>query len=117
MAGLTSAALNKALFLSEHLVVDEARMAENVRASKGLMLAEAVSFALSETMDRAEAKKIVAEACQVVLEQGRHLVEVVQERTQAPLDWQALKDERAYFGSSEVFIERVLAEAERVQEG
>jgi 3-carboxy-cis,cis-muconate cycloisomerase len=114
MAGLTSVALTKALFLSERLVVDEAQMAENVRASNGLMLAEAISFALSETMDRAEAKKLVAEACQVVLEQGRHLVDVVQERAQAPLDWQALKDERAYFGSSEGFIKRVLAEAEKV---
>lgn len=114
MVGLTSAALNKALFLSEHLAVDQAQMAENVRASKGLMLAEAVSFALSQTMDRAEAKKIVAEACQAVLEQGRHLVDVVRDKTQAPLDWQALKDERAYFGASEVFIERVLAEAKRV---
>jgi 3-carboxy-cis,cis-muconate cycloisomerase len=114
MVGLTSAALNKALFLSEHLVVDQAQMAENVQASNGLMLAEAVSFALSETMARAEAKKIVAEACQVVLEQGRHLVDVVRERTHAPLDWQALKDERAYFGSSKAFIERVLAEAEKL---
>lgn len=36
--------------------VNEERMRRNVKASNGLMLAEAISFALAETMDRAEAE-------------------------------------------------------------
>jgi len=112
MFALTSAALNKALYLSKNLAVNETRMQENVAASNGLMLAEAVSFALSEYMSRTEAKKLVTEAVRVVLEQNRHLVDVVREKTDAPLDWQALKEESAYLGSSEAFIDRVLREAE-----
>lgn len=115
MFALTSAALNKALFLSEHLVVNQGQMRHNVDASNGLMLAEAITFALAESMSRAEAKKIVTEAVQIVLEQKRHLVDVVREKTNAPLDWQSLKDETTYFGSSEAFIERVLREAEKQQ--
>jgi 3-carboxy-cis,cis-muconate cycloisomerase len=113
MFALTSAALNKALFLSENLVVNSAQMQHNVAASHGLMLAEAISFALSESMSRTEAKKLVQEAVQLALEQKRHLVDVVREKTDAALDWQALKDETAYFGSSNTFIDRVLREAEK----
>jgi 3-carboxy-cis,cis-muconate cycloisomerase len=117
MVALTSAALDKALFLSEHLVVDRERMRQNVAASNGLMLAEAITFALSQTMSQAEAKQLVQEACQLVLEQNRHLVDVVRDKTDAPLDWEVLKDETAYFGSSEAFIDRVLDEANKALAG
>lgn len=113
MFALTSSALNKAIFLSENLVVDEERMRQNVDASNGLMLGEAISFALSATMSLAEAKQLVKESCQIVIEQGRHLIDVVREKIDAPIDWQALKDEASYFGSSEIFIDRVLREAEK----
>ena len=112
MFALTATALNQSLFLSENLVVNEARMQANVIASNGLMLAEAVSFALANYMSRAEAKQIVKEAVYLALEQDRHLVDVVQERTDVPLNWVALKDETSYFGSSIRFIDRVLQEAQ-----
>jgi 3-carboxy-cis,cis-muconate cycloisomerase len=114
MVALTTTALNKALFLSEGLVVNQAQMGQNVAASNGLMLAERVTFALAQSMSRAEAKRIVQGACRVALEQNRHLVDVVKDKTNAPLDWPALKEEAAYFGSSEIFIDRVLAEAKDI---
>jgi 3-carboxy-cis,cis-muconate cycloisomerase len=116
MFALTSVALDKAVFLSEHLEVNEERMRQNVNASNGLMLAEAISFALAETMSRADAIELVKEACRDVIAQDRHLVDVVREKTNASIDWQGLKDETAYFGSSHAFIDRVLREAERILE-
>jgi 3-carboxy-cis,cis-muconate cycloisomerase len=113
MVALTSGALDKVVFLSEHLAVNQERMQQNVKASNGLMLAEAISFALAQAMSRAEAKKIVTESCQLVLEQKRHLIDVVRERTDAPIDWENLQDETAYFGSSQAFIDRVLEEAKK----
>jgi 3-carboxy-cis,cis-muconate cycloisomerase len=110
MVGLTAVALKKARFLSQNLVVDETRMRQNVAASNGLMLAEAITFALAPShMSRTEAKQLVRAACQVALEQNRHLVDVVQEKTAVPLDWQALRDESAYLGAADEFIDRVLA--------
>jgi 3-carboxy-cis,cis-muconate cycloisomerase len=120
MFALTSAALNKAIFLSDNLEVNEGRMRQNVAASNGLMLAEAINFALTAAhTDRAEAKQLIKEACQVAIDEGRHLVDVVQEKANAfieqdSIDWQALKDETAYFGSSEAFINRVLHEAGKI---
>jgi 3-carboxy-cis,cis-muconate cycloisomerase len=114
MFALTAAALNKALFLSQNLVVDEARMRENIAASYGLMLAEAVSYALAgASMGKASANQIVKEACQVVVQEGRHLVDVLKEKTDAPVDWDAIREESAYLGSTDTFINRVIQAAYR----
>jgi 3-carboxy-cis,cis-muconate cycloisomerase len=111
MFELTASALRKAEFLTARLHVDEARMRHNVGASNGLMLAETVSFALSKTMSRKAAKALVTAACRTARTEGRHLVDVVREQTDAPLDWDRLKDESAHLGSAQAFIDRVLAEA------
>jgi 3-carboxy-cis,cis-muconate cycloisomerase len=115
MFALTTSALDKALFLSEHLVVNEARMRDNVKASNSLMLAERLTLALSPMIGRAKAKLVVEEACQIVLQQKRHLVDVVREKSDAALDWDNLKDEVTYLGSTIAFIDRVLQEAESKQ--
>jgi 3-carboxy-cis,cis-muconate cycloisomerase len=107
----TGAALRHANELGEHLVVNRARMLANVKASQGVMLAEALTFALSEHMPRAEAKKIVARASQDALTQGRHLADIVREETNAPLDWQALREEENYLGAAQELITRVLDES------
>ena len=111
MFELTAAALRKAELLSREIDVDEARMRHNVSASNGLMLAETVTFALSRTMSRTAAKSLVTAACRTARTENRHLVDVVRGQTSAPLDWEALKDEAAHFGSAQAFIDRVLAEA------
>jgi 3-carboxy-cis,cis-muconate cycloisomerase len=111
MFELTASALRKAEYLTVHLAVDETRMRHNVVASNGLMLAEAVSFALATTMSRKAAKALVTAACRTAQRENRHLVDVVRDQTNAPLDWAALRDEAAHFGSAQAFIDRVLAEA------
>jgi len=108
MFALTASALNRAILLSENLVVDEDRMLENVASSKGLMLAEAITFALAPFMNRADAKALVNESMQTAVHESRHLVDVIRERTDAPIDWDALRDESRYFGSADAFIDRVL---------
>jgi hypothetical protein len=45
-----------------------------------------------------------------VLAEKRHLVDVLRERMNADIDWEALKDETNYLGVSELFIDRILAE-------
>ena len=105
---LTTAALNKAILLSANLDIDVGRMAANVAASKGMMLAEAVSFALAEKMDRITAKQLVADALQIALRDQRHLLDVVQEIAPVTLDWEHLKDEQHYLGVTQQLIERAL---------
>jgi len=108
MFALTASALKKTLFLSEHLVADEARMRANVRASNGLMLSEALSFLLAQSMDGAQAKQLVREAGQTAVTQNRHLIDVVREKIGAPADWPGLRDEGDYLGATQAFIDRAL---------
>jgi 3-carboxy-cis,cis-muconate cycloisomerase len=110
---LANGALTVACKLIDGLVVDAERMRRNVAESNGLILAEAVTFALAATMDRSEAKDLVAEACRIAVESGRHLVDVVRERSGADIDWEALKDENNYLGSAEAFIDAVLERSRR----
>jgi len=112
MFTLIAAALNRALFLSQNLAIDEVRMRQNVTVSNGLMLAEAVSYALVRaSVSRASANQLVKEACQVVMQEGRHLIDVMKEKTDAPVDWDAIREESSYLGSADTFINRVLQAA------
>jgi 3-carboxy-cis,cis-muconate cycloisomerase len=114
MFGLTAGALHQTLHLSEHLVVDEARMQANLRASHGLLLSEGISFLLSQSMERGRAKEIVRAAGQTATAEGRHLVDVVREMIGAAPDWPALRDEASYLGATQTFIDRVLEAAKAV---
>ena len=113
MFELTASALNNALFLSENLVVDADRMRANIAASNGLMLAEALNLALAPHLGRAEAKALIQSAVQTSLTEDRHLVDVVSERVGIELNWESLRDERNYLGSTNAIIERVLSHAQR----
>jgi 3-carboxy-cis,cis-muconate cycloisomerase len=118
MFTLTATALNKALFLSQNLVVNEEQMQKNVTASHGLMLAEAVSYALANTsVSKTRAHQLVKEASQVAVQEDRHLIDALREKTDASLDWESLRDESAYLGSTDTFIDRVLRAATALQQG
>jgi 3-carboxy-cis,cis-muconate cycloisomerase len=55
----------------------------------------------------------VKEACQVAVQEDRHLIDVLREKTDAPVDWAALREESAYLGSADVLIDRVIQASAR----
>jgi 3-carboxy-cis,cis-muconate cycloisomerase len=114
MFALTGSALEKAAWLGENLVVDADRMRANVAASGGLMLAEAVSYALAPYIGFAAAKKRVSEAARRAADDGRHLLDILREQSQAPLDWEFLREEANYLGASEIFIDEVIQCASQI---
>jgi 3-carboxy-cis,cis-muconate cycloisomerase len=83
-------------------------MLANVEATNGLALAEAASFALSAHMPRPEAQALVKESCKEVQASGRPLIDILAERSPAPVDWEALRDPAAHLGAADAFIDRVL---------
>ncbi len=105
----TGAALTQSLALLDGLEIDRARMRANIEATNGLALAEAASFALSAHLPRPEAQALVKAACREAQASGRHLMDLLAERSDAPVDWQALRDPAAQLGSAAAFIHRVLA--------
>lgn len=106
------AALRQSTALVEGLQVDAARMTANLEAAKGLVLAEAASFALSAHMPRDEAQALVKVACKEAAASDRHLMDVLAEMTEAPVDWTSLRDPAAYLGMTERFIDRALRDGD-----
>jgi 3-carboxy-cis,cis-muconate cycloisomerase len=114
MFALTGSALEKSAWLGENLVVDADRMRANIAASQGLMLAEAISYALAPYMGFAAAKKTVSEAARRAAADGRRLLDIIREQSQVPLDWESLREEANYLGASETFIDEVIQSAAQI---
>ncbi len=112
MFALTGSALAKAVDISRGLVVDQDRMRENVRASHGTMMAEAIRMALSEKMPPNEAETLLKSATRTALAENRPLVDIVKENSDAELAWDSLSEESDYLGEAQWFIDRVLQQVE-----
>lgn len=101
----------------EGLSVDADRMRANLEASGGALLAEAAAMALAELIGKHEAHACVADACRRAAEEDRPLADLLAEDPtvgrhldRARID--ALLSPDNYLGSSQRFIERVLAEVD-----
>jgi 3-carboxy-cis,cis-muconate cycloisomerase len=117
MVVLTAGALASAQALAENLTVDAARMTENLERAGGVVLAEALGYALADLMPRDEARQRVAAASRVAAAERRPLVEVVRETVtddfpEAEIDWRRLGAPGRHLGSSEALIGRVLDRAQ-----
>ena len=75
-------------------------MRATIEATNGLMLAEAASFALAAFLPRPEAQALVKTACQTALADGRHLRDVLQEISDAPVDWDTVFDPAQHIGDA-----------------
>jgi 3-carboxy-cis,cis-muconate cycloisomerase len=116
---LTAGALHQAKFALGGLVVDQARMVQNLGMSKGLIVAEAVMMHLAPFIGRQQAHDVVYAACRVVNDGGRMLAEVLAENAEvarhfdrAALD--RLTDPGNYLGLAPAMVDRVLAHSARV---
>jgi 3-carboxy-cis,cis-muconate cycloisomerase len=107
----TSSSLSCAQQLADTLVIDEGRIKKNLESSQGLVLAEAVTFALAKHISRAEALTIVKAACATAVKQNRHLIDVVADESDLPIDWSKLKEPHNYLGDTDELINRMILTA------
>jgi 3-carboxy-cis,cis-muconate cycloisomerase len=113
MVAAAGSALSHAATLATTMVVDAAAMRRNLNATHGLLLAEAVSFALAEHIPRADAQALVKAAAEEALASGRDLLDLLSTRTTAPIDWIQLRATAERSASADNLIDRVLARVER----
>jgi 3-carboxy-cis,cis-muconate cycloisomerase len=111
---LTHGALLHTRAIAEGMVVDAARMRRNLDATGGLIVAEAVMMGLAPKLGRGEAHHVVKHACDAALAEGIPLAAALgrEASVTAVLDADAIErlvDPAAYLGSTDAFIDRVLA--------
>jgi 3-carboxy-cis,cis-muconate cycloisomerase len=109
----TGAALAQAVDMVPDLKINADRMAQNLELSRGAMLAEAATFALADHLGRDAADKLVKEAIAKSAENASNLFDELPKLTDAPVDWDHVRNPVNYIGQSDVFIDRVLGAAKR----
>ncbi len=110
---VTSGALAAIVELAEGLEVDEARMSENLDATHGLIMAEAVTFALAEKIGKSVAHHLLEAASKKAVAGKQHLRDVVMAdaKITAHLGADEIKklfEPMAYQGASQALIDRLL---------
>ena len=114
---LTAAALAYSIEIAQGLQVDAARMMLNLDSLLGLPLSEAVSAALAPKMGRAAAHDLLRTAAGRAAAERRHLADILKQLPQVTahlteVEIDRLVDPRAYLGSAQRFISRVLGDAD-----
>ena len=114
---LTAAALVYSIEIAQGLQVDAARMISNLDSLLGLPLSEAVNAALAPKVGRSTAHDLLRTATERAAAEKRNLADILKQLpqvtahlTEAEID--RLLDPRAYLGSAQRFISRVLGEAD-----
>jgi 3-carboxy-cis,cis-muconate cycloisomerase len=115
---VTSGALAAIVDIAEGLDVDAARMRSNLDATHGLIMAEAVTFALADKIGKSDAHHLVEAASKRAVAEKKHLREVLAADSQvtahlSPEKIAALFEPMAYQGASQALIDRLLDSLER----
>lgn len=110
---VTSGALGAVADLAQGMEVDADRMRANVELSHGLIMAEAILFALAGKINPQEAQKIVEAATRKAVAEKRSLQNVLGEdaRVSAHLSGPTLGrlfDPMCYQGAAQTFIDRLI---------
>src|SRR3984893_722018 len=111
---VTSGALAAIVDIAEGLEVDAVRMRANLDATGGLIMAEAVTFALAEKIGKSEAHHLMEAASKKAVAGKKHLRDVLAKdpKVSAHLSGDKLTklfEPMAYQGASQALIDRLLS--------
>lgn len=86
----TGTILNHAISISRTLSINKDAVQLNLEKSNGRIYSEQANFALSQHMNRAEARKLVTEACGMVVKDNIHLAEALKRLLpDLDIDWES----------------------------
>jgi len=88
LLGAVGGALRHGVELAREMTPNPERMLASIESTKGLMFAEAATFALAQVMSRPDAQKLVKAACGEAVESNADLRVILE--PQAALDWDAV---------------------------
>jgi 3-carboxy-cis,cis-muconate cycloisomerase len=115
---VTSGALGAIVDIADGLEVDAARMRANLDATDGLIMAEAIAFALAERMGKSEAHHLVEAASKQAVADRKHLRDVLVRNPAVTAQLSAdriatLMEPLTYQGASQALIDRLLASLDK----
>jgi 3-carboxy-cis,cis-muconate cycloisomerase len=113
LALVTSGALGAVADIAQGLEIDVERMKANVELTQGLIMAEAISFALAPKLGKQDAHKLVEELSRKAVAEKRNLQSVLAEDERVtvhlpPAKLAVLFDPMSYQGAAQTFIDRLI---------
>lgn len=96
--------------LIRQLTPDVDRMAANLATTRGMVFAEAASFALAGKMGRSEAQALVKQVAREVSNQEGHFLDALAKATQGAIDRKLIEKAALHAGPSNQMIDRVRAD-------
>lgn len=110
---LSAGALAQTRFLVEGLQVNQDKMRENLRLTKGLIMSEAVMMGLGAAMGRNRAHDVVYDVCREVARTGRPLLDLLVEDKEISKhasreELEKMVDPANYLGVAGEMVDRVL---------
>ncbi|WP_122666153.1 3-carboxy-cis,cis-muconate cycloisomerase [Pseudomonas viridiflava] len=117
---LVSGSLQQALQVIPALEVNAEQMLTNLDSTRGLVLAEAVSITLAQRIGRDAAHHLIEQSCRRAVQQGLHLREVLGADPQVAAELSAVEldhllDPANYLGLAQQWVERAVAEHEKIR--
>ncbi|HKA70701.1 MAG TPA: 3-carboxy-cis,cis-muconate cycloisomerase [Xanthobacteraceae bacterium] len=114
LALVTSGALHAVADIAEGLTIDAERMRQNLDATGGQIMAEAVTFALARKLGKQEAHHRMEAAAKKARNEKRHLKDALTADAGVtqhlkPAEIEDLFDPLAYQGVAQAFIDRLIA--------
>jgi 3-carboxy-cis,cis-muconate cycloisomerase len=111
---LTAGALQHMTQILKGLEIDVVRMAKNLDVTRGQILAEAATMALSKALGKNQARELVEESSRKAIQQKRPLRDVLSENPEvgkhlSPADLDRLFDPGNYLGLADTLVDRALA--------
>jgi 3-carboxy-cis,cis-muconate cycloisomerase len=111
---LSAGALAQTRFVLEGLQVNEKKMAENLKLTKGLIMSEAVMMKLGDKMGRNYAHDHVYDICREVVKTGTPLIDLLEKDAEikkhaSRKEFEAMVDPANYLGVAGEMVDRVLA--------
>jgi 3-carboxy-cis,cis-muconate cycloisomerase len=115
---IASGAFERTAEIAIGLEVDTARMRANLDISNGLIMAEAIQFALASKLGKSQAHELVTKASKQALKSGKHLRGALNEIPEVMEILSGKKladlfDPSSYLGETGKFIDAAIASAER----
>ena len=115
---IASGAFERTAEIATGLEVDTARMRANLDISNGLIMAEAIQFALASKLGKSQAHELVTKASKQALKSGKHLRGALNEIPEVMEILSGKKladlfDPSSYLGETGKFIDAAIASAER----
>lgn len=115
---LTAGALHQAKFALGGLIVDAARMKQNLDMSKGLIVAEAVMMQMAPHIGRQQAHDVVYGACRMVNDKGGTLAEALAAMPEVTKHFDTaaiarMTDPANYSGLAPQMVDRVIGSVKR----